>query len=159
MRHLKGYRKLNRTSSHRKAMFRNMVTSLFKYGQITTTDVKAKELRRIAEKVITLSKRVLPETLVAASAEEQKLLVARRVHLRRQAALWVNERDVLHHLFEVIGPRFAKRQGGYTRILKLSFRPGDNAAMSLIQLVEGEDAPVAAPAPEATTPSDATPAA
>lgn len=158
MRHLKGYRKLNRTSSHRKAMFRNMVTSLFKYGQITTTDVKAKELRRIAEKVITLSKRVLPETIVAASSEEQKVLAARRVHATRQAALWVNDRDVLHQLFNTIGPRFAKRQGGYTRILKLSFRAGDNAAMSLIQLVEGDAAP-AASAPEASTPSDATPAA
>lgn len=135
MRHMNGYRKLNRTSSHRKAMFKNMVTSLLRYGQITTTDIKAKELRRIVEKVITLSKRVPAEALTAGSPEEQKLKAAQRVHAVRMAARWVNDKDVLRVLFSDYGPRFADRNGGYTRILKLGFRAGDNASMAMIQIL------------------------
>lgn len=135
MRHMNGYRKLNRTSSHRKAMFKNMVTSLLRYGQITTTDIKAKELRRIVEKVITLSKRIPAEALTAGSTEEQKLKAAQRVHAVRMAARWVNDKDVLRVLFSDYGPRFADRNGGYTRIMKLGFRAGDNASMALIQIL------------------------
>ena len=116
MRHLKKGRKLNRNSSHRKAMFRNMVTSLLRHERIETTDAKAKELRRFAEKIITLGKK---DTL----------------HARRQAFTWVRDREVLHKLFSDLGERYRDRPGGYTRITKIGFRRGDAAPMSVIELV------------------------
>ncbi len=119
MRHRKLTTKLGRTSSHRKAMFRNMVTSFLKYEKIETTDIKAKELRRIAEKMVTLGKRG-------------------DLHARRQALAYVRDRDVVEKLFEQISTRFKERRGGYTRIVKTGFRTGDNAPMALIEFV-GEE--------------------
>ncbi len=117
MRHGHGYRKLNRTASHRKAMFVNMVASLLRHEQIVTTLPKAKELRRIADKVITLGK-------------------TNTLHSRRQAAAKIQDDDIVKKLFDVIGPRYADRPGGYTRVLKAGFRYGDNAPMAVIELVD-----------------------
>ncbi len=116
MRHRKAGVKLNRTSSHRKAMFRNMVTSLFKYERIQTTDAKAKELRRWADHIITLAKRG-------------------DLHARRQALSIVREKDVVHKLFSEAGERFGAMEGGYTRIVKVGRRRGDAAPISIIELV------------------------
>ncbi len=122
MRHRKAGVKLNRTTSHRQAMFRNMVTSLFKYDRIRTTDAKAKELRRWADHIITLAKRG-------------------DLSARRQALAIVREKEVVHKLFEEAQKRFGKINGGYTRIVKIGYRPGDAAAVSLIELVKVEDKP------------------
>ncbi len=122
MRHLKSGRQLGRNSSHRKAMFRNMVVSLLNHESITTTDAKAKELRRYVEKVITLGKRGT-------------------VHARRQARVIVNDREVLTKLFTTLAERYKDRPGGYTRIIKLGMRPGDNAPLSVVQLVQEEMKP------------------
>jgi large subunit ribosomal protein L17 len=120
MRHRKAGVKLNRTSSHRDAMFRNMVTSLFKHERIRTTDVKAKELRRWADNLITLAKRG-------------------DLHARRQALAIIREKDVVHKLFAEATERYGAVSGGYTRIVKLGRRPGDAAPISLIELVSSED--------------------
>ncbi len=120
MRHRKSGIKLNRTSSHRHAMFRNMVTSLFKHERVRTTDAKAKELRRWADRIITLAKKG-------------------DLHARRQALAIVREKDVVHKLFEQAQERFGKINGGYTRIIKLGRRPGDAAAVSLIELISAEE--------------------
>ncbi len=120
MRHRKAGVKLNRTSSHRDAMFRNMVTSLFKHERIRTTDVKAKELRRWADNLITLAKRG-------------------DVHARRQALAIIREKDVVHKLFAEATERYGAVSGGYTRIVKLGRRPGDAAPISLIELLSSED--------------------
>lgn len=117
MRHRKKGRKLNRTASHRRATLRNMATSLFRHGRIETTTAKAKELRPYAERLITLAKRG-------------------DLHARRLAATKIQDRQVLGSLFDDLGPRFAERPGGYTRILKLGSRKGDAAEMSLIELVD-----------------------
>ena len=117
MRHLKSGRKLNRNSSHRKAMFRNMATSLFEHEIIKTTVPKAKELRRVAEPLITLAK----EDSVA--------------H-RRKAFDRLRDRDAVTKLFNELGPRYAARPGGYLRILKCGFRSGDNAPMAYVELVD-----------------------
>ena len=118
MRHRNSGRKLGRTSTHRLAMFRNMVVSLFEHERIETTDTRAKELRSIAEKLITQGKKGT-------------------LHARRNAARWVQNPDVLKKLFDDIAPRFAERPGGYTRIVKVRQRHGDNAPMSIIELVPG----------------------
>lgn len=120
MRHRKTGVKLNRTTSHRQAMFRNMVTSLFKHDRIRTTDVKAKELRRWADHIITLAKRG-------------------DLHARRQAMAIIREKAVVHKLFEEAGDRFGAISGGYTRIVKIGRRPGDAAPISLIELLGVED--------------------
>jgi large subunit ribosomal protein L17 len=117
MRHKLGLRKLNRTSAHRQAMLRNMAVSLLTHESIMTTVPKAKELRRVVEPMITLAK-------VATVAN------------RRLAFDRLRDRDVVVKLFNVLGPRFVARPGGYTRILKAGFRAGDNAPMALIQLVD-----------------------
>lgn len=119
MRHGKAGIKLNRTGSHRNAMFRNMVTSLFKYERIRTTDVKAKELRRWADHLITLAKRG-------------------DLHARRQAMAIIREKQVVHKLFEVAPARFANIAGGYTRVVKVGHRPGDAAPVSIVELVSVE---------------------
>ncbi len=119
MRHRKSGVKLNRTSSHRKAMFRNMVTSLFKHDRIQTTDAKAKELRRWADHVITLAKKG-------------------DLHARRQALAIVREKAVVHKLFEEAPKRFGAVSGGYTRVIKVGRRPGDAAPVSLIELITPE---------------------
>jgi large subunit ribosomal protein L17 len=117
MRHQKSGRKLNRNSSHRKAMFRNMASSLFEHEIIRTTVPKAKELRRVAEPLITLAK----EDSVA--------------H-RRQAFDRLRDREVVTKLFNEIGPRYVDRPGGYLRILKCGFRAGDKAPMAYVELVD-----------------------
>jgi large subunit ribosomal protein L17 len=121
MRHRKASLKLNRTTSHRLAMFRNMVTSLFKYERIRTTGTKAKELRRLAEHLITLAKRG-------------------DLHARRQALAIIREKSVLDKLFVEANDKFGNSAGGYTRIVKLGRRPGDAAPMSLIELIVPETA-------------------
>lgn len=121
MRHRKASLKLNRTTSHRLAMFRNMVTSLFKYERIRTTGTKAKEVRRLAEHMITLAKRG-------------------DLHARRQALAIIREKDVLNKLFVEANDKFGRSAGGYTRIVKLGRRPGDAAPMSMIELIVPESA-------------------
>lgn len=124
MRHRHGLRKLNRTSSHRQAMFKNMAVSLLRHEAIKTTLPKAKELRRVVEPLITLAK--VPT------------LANRRLAFDR-----LRDRDMVTKLFNELGPRFAARPGGYTRILKMGFRVGDNAPMAYVELVdraEGETA-------------------
>ncbi len=117
MRHLKSGRKLNRTSAHRKALMRNLVTSLIERGRIRTTDAKAKELRQIADRLVTLGNE-------------------RHCMLGRQAAAFVRTRAAVRKLFDEIAPRFANRSGGYTRVIKLGRRVGDAAPISLIEFVE-----------------------
>lgn len=117
MRHRNGLRKLNRTSSHRLAMFRNMAVSLLQHEAIKTTVPKAKELRRIVEPLITLGK--------------EPTLANRRLAFDR-----LRDRDIVGKLFNEIGPRYKARNGGYTRILKMGFRVGDNAPMAFMELVD-----------------------
>lgn len=117
MRHNKAGRRLGRTTSHRVAMFRNMVTSLLSNERITTTDAKAKELRSIADKMVTLGKKG-------------------DLHAMRQAAAYIRDKKVVTKLFATIAPRYKDRNGGYTRIIKLGIRTGDNAPLSQIELVE-----------------------
>ncbi len=117
MRHAKRGRKLNRTASHRKAMFANMVASLIQHEQIVTTLPKAKDLRPIVEKMITLGKRG-------------------DLHARRQAISQVRDPSVIGKLFDTLAPRYADRNGGYTRVLKAGFRRGDNAPLAVIEFVD-----------------------
>jgi large subunit ribosomal protein L17 len=117
MRHGNGVRKLNRTTSHRLAMFRNMTVSLLRHEEITTTLPKAKELRRVAEPMITLGKK--------------PSLANRRLAFDR-----LRDRDIVAKLFDDLGPRYAKRNGGYLRILKTGFRKGDNAPLALVSLMD-----------------------
>ena len=134
MRHRKSGRKLNRNSSHRKAMFSNMVASLVTHGRIETTEAKAKELRRIADRTINWGVGVadlLAAETKALSQEER----ARLVHARRMARRVLKDVDALGKLFNEIAPRFAGRPGGYTRILKTRTRRGDAAPMAFIELV------------------------
>lgn len=120
MRHRLANRKLGRTSSHRRAMLRNMVTEFIDKERIVTTLPKAKELRSVAEKMITLGKKD-------------------GLHARRQALSYIQKKDVVHKLFADVAPRFAQRNGGYTRILKLGIRKGDNAEVAILELVGSED--------------------
>ena len=145
MRHRKAGLKLSRTSSHRDAMFRNMVTSLFKYERITTTDAKAKEIRRWADKLITLAKRG-------------------DLHARRQAMAIMREKEIVHILFDKFAKKYEVKAGGYTRLVKIGYRTGDAAPMSLVELIDDtqerpkkkkakktevkEATPVEAPAPK-----------
>src|SRR6202795_4133627 len=117
MRHGMSGRKLNRTSSHRKAMFANMAQALIKHEQITTTLPKAKDLRPVVEKLVTLCKRG-------------------DLHARRLAISRLRDADLVKKLIDVLGPRYKDRNGGYTRIMKAGFRPGDNAAMAVIEFVD-----------------------
>ena len=117
MRHARGYRRLNRTHEHRKALFANMAGSLIEHEQIKTTLPKAKELRRVIEPMITLAK-------------------VDNLSNRRLAFNRLRDRDSVTKLFNVLGPRSASRPGGYTRILKMGFRVGDNAPMALVELVD-----------------------
>jgi large subunit ribosomal protein L17 len=119
MRHRNQGRKLNKTSSHRTAMFANMAAALIKHEQIKTTLPKAKELRPVVEKLVTLSRRGGTD-----------------LHARRQALATVRDEDQVRKLFDVLGPRYAGRPGGYTRVLKAGFRHGDNAAMAYIEFVD-----------------------
>jgi len=132
MRHRHGQRKLNRTTSHRLAMLRNMTNSLLTYEAIRTTLPKAKELRRVAEPLITLAK--------------SPTLANRRLAFDR-----LRDKDAVYKLFNELGPRYAKRPGGYLRILKFGFRVGDNAPMALVELMDR-------PEPAAETAEEAKPA-
>jgi len=143
-------------------MYRNMVTSLMVHGQIKTTEAKAKELRRIADKIITMGKRVPPSSLDSLSGEQLKAAQARRVHFIRRARRWVNNPEALERLFGEYAERYKQRPGGYTRVRKVGFRSGDQAPMALIELVGDYDpstAKVRAPkkeaAPVATEPEEA----
>lgn len=120
MRHRKATCKLNRTSSHRNAMLRNMVTSLFEHERIVTTVPKAKEARRVADKMITLAKRG-------------------DLHARRQALSYIQSKDVVAKLFDEIQQQYSDRQGGYTRIIRTGNRLGDAAPMAILELVAYED--------------------
>jgi len=120
MRHMKTGKKLGKTSSHREAMLRNMVTSLLKYEKITTTDAKAKELRKVAEKMITLGKRG-------------------DLHARRQALSFVRDKEIVAKLFDELSARYRDLTGGYTRIMKMGNRTGDNAPMSIIEFIREGD--------------------
>ena len=131
MRHNKSGRSLGRKPDHRQHMMRNMVTSFFEHEKITTTDTRAKELRKVVDKMITLGKRG-------------------DLHARRQALQVIRVPKVVGKLFELIAPRYQQRPGGYTRIIKLANRQGDNAPMVIIELVEEEfTAKVKKPAPVA----------
>jgi large subunit ribosomal protein L17 len=120
MRHRNDHRKLSRNGSHRKAMLRNLVTSLLDHETIRTTDAKAKEVRRVAERMITLGKRGT-------------------LHARRQALRTIRSREVAAKVFDTLATRFRTREGGYTRILKVGPRIGDRAPISIIQLLPGEE--------------------
>ena len=117
MRHGNAHRKLNRTAEHRRAMFANMCVALIKHEQITTTLPKAKELRPIVEKLVTLGKRG-------------------GLHARRQAIAQIRDVAIVRKLFDVLAPRYKERQGGYTRIMKAGFRFGDNAPLGVIEFVD-----------------------
>lgn len=119
MRHKHGYRKLGRDSAHRKALLRNLATSLITHERITTTLPKAKELRSVVEKMVTLGKKG-------------------SLHHRRQAASYLFERDAVSKVFSSLATRFKDRQGGYVRILKRGLRPGDGAQMAIIEFVDFE---------------------
>ena len=121
MRHSKGYRRLNRTHEHRKALFANMAGSLIEHEQIKTTLPKAKELRPIVEKLITLAKRG-------------------DLHARRLAASQLKEDQYVTKLFDILGPRYTERNGGYTRVLRAGFRYGDMAPMAIIEFVDRDAA-------------------
>ncbi len=130
MRHLKIGRKLNRTPSHRLALMRNLVRSLFRHERIKTTDPKAKELRRWADRMIGLGKQG-------------------SLHARRQALAFIRDGDVVRKVFDTLGPRFKDRPGGYTRIVKLGWRHGDHAPISVVELVAADSAGSAGAAPAA----------
>ncbi len=136
MRHGHGLRKLNRTSSHRLAMLRNMTVSLLRHEEIRTTLPKAKELRRVVEPMITLGKR--------------PSLANRRLAFDR-----LRDRDIVAKLFDDLGPRNAKRNGGYLRILKTGFRKGDNAPLALVSLIERQEAEAPAPQDKKKAPKKA----
>jgi len=139
MRHQKSGRKLGRNSSHRKAMFRNMVTSLLAHETIVTTDAKAKELRPIAEKMIGLGKRG-------------------DLHARRQALAYLKDKAITHQLFGDLKDRFLNRQGGDIRIIKKGNRKGDGAPISIVQLLPGEQQKKAAKIKKETQPKETKPA-
>ena len=130
MRHRNGLRKLNRTSSHRQAMLRNMANALLRHEAIKTTLPKAKELRRVVEPLITLGKK--------------PSLANRRLAFDR-----LRDREMVVKIFDVMGPRYANRNGGYLRILKMGFRVGDNAPMAYVELMDRPEASEAAEAPTA----------
>jgi large subunit ribosomal protein L17 len=117
MYHGRAKRRFNRTAEHRKAMFANMALGLIKHEQIITTLPKAKDLRPVVEKLVTLGKRG-------------------DLHARRQALAQIRDTDLVRKLFDILGPRYRTRSGGYTRVLKAGFRPGDNAAMAVIEFVD-----------------------
>ncbi|MDH3624286.1 MAG: 50S ribosomal protein L17 [Myxococcales bacterium] len=157
MRHQKAGRKFGRNTSHRRAMFRNMAGNLVLHGQIKTTDAKAKELRRIADRLVTKAVRLGDDLTVDVAKlkdeDERQRILARRLHARRQVARFlpkqlaktnpdgtVEEVDLIHKLFTDIAPRYLDRAkndkgGGYTRVIKVNHRRGDNAPMSLIEFL------------------------
>lgn len=132
MRHRKSGRKFNMPTAHRNAMLRNMVTSLLEHGSIVTTEAKAKELRGLTERVLTLGKK----GAAAFNVDPEGAGKVIRVHHIRRARLWVTNLDVLKKIFSEYAARFETRPGGYTRVVKLGNRVGDNAPMAKIELVD-----------------------
>ena len=126
MRHGMAHRKLNRTHEHRKAMFANMASALIKHEQITTTLPKAKELRPIVEKLVTMAKH---------AGKDEK----RSLNLRRLAVARIRDKDMAKKLFDTLGPRYAERDGGYIRIMKAGYRYGDNAPLAVIEFVDRDE--------------------
>ena len=139
MRHQKSGRKLNRDSAERRALYRNMVISLFRHGRIKTTEAKAKELRRVAERLVTVSKRGVED---AKSRGAAALLAA-----RRRARRWIHDPEVLQKLFDDLADRYSERAGGYTRIIKLDRRLGDCAPMAILEMMPDERKTPAPPSP------------
>src|SRR6185436_5129610 len=148
MRHQRAGVHLSRTSAHRKALFSNLVAALFYSERIRTTDAKAKETRRLAERTITWARRV-GEVLTKKPDRRTTEESARVVHAVRMARRVVRDRGAVLKLFDEIAPRFLGRRGGYTRIVKLGQRPGDAAPMSLLELIPEDGAPAAAETPPA----------
>lgn len=135
MRHHRAGKKLGRDSAHRKALYSNLTGALIEHGRIRTTEAKAKAVKPIAEQLITLGRRG-------------------GIHARRQALAYLRSQDVVHRLFSDVGPRFAERPGGYTRIVKLGPRQGDSAAMVYLELVDYVPAPEEAPAAARSRPRE-----
>lgn len=119
MRHRVAKKKLSRDKGHRKALYRNLLTELFRYERIRTTEAKAKAIQPYADKLVTLAKRG-------------------DLHARRQVLKWINDKDVVDHLFYAVAPSFENRNGGYTRVIKLGRRQGDAAPVAIIELVEAD---------------------
>jgi large subunit ribosomal protein L17 len=166
MRHLKAGRKLHVDTKQRTANFRNMVTSLMLHGRIRTTEPRAKEIRRIADRVITLGKRIPPSAIEGLEGAQKEAMLARRLHAIRLARRWVKDRSALSMIFNEYSERFQARAGGYTRITKLGRRAGDNAPMSLVELLPAQadalpvdETSVETPAAETAVESPETPAA
>lgn len=134
MRHRKSGRPLGRTSAHRRAMYRNMVTSLLQHEKIHTTEAKAKELRRFADKTITRGLSVL-DLVQKPTDQRTPEETAKIVHAMRMAGRLVHDKDVLKKLFTELAPKYKERPGGYTRILKTAPRVGDAARMAIVELV------------------------
>lgn len=173
MRHLKAGRKFGRNTSHRRAMLRNLAGNLMLHERIETTDAKAKELRRVAERLITRAVRLGDDLTVdlgtVTNDEERERILARRTHAQREVARFlpkvlgkstddgdVEEVNLVHKLFHEIAPRYverakAQRGGGYTRIIRLNPRRGDNAKMAVIELLSADDGSSAAPSQEASS--------
>ena len=143
MRHQKSGRKFGRSSSHRKAMFRTMVTNLLEHERIQTTEAKAKELRGVVERTISISLR-LGDLLEKPKADRSREEHMRVVHAMREASKMIRTREMVHKLFEEIAPALRGRPGGYTRVIKLGQREGDGASMALIELVSRTDGASAA---------------
>jgi len=135
VRHHRAGKKLGRDSAHRKALYSNLTGALIEHGRIRTTEAKAKAVKPIAEQLITLGRRG-------------------GIHARRQALAYLRSQDVVHRLFSDVGPRFAERPGGYTRIVKLGPRQGDSAAMVYLELVDHVPAPEEAPAAARSRPRE-----
>ena len=133
MRHNVDAKKFGRDASHRKAMWRNMATSLFREGRIRTTKAKARELRRVADRLVTLAKRAA----TYAEGDEQQI-AARKLHLRRQAYGFLRDKAVVAKLFDEIAGKYLERNGGYTRLIKIGQRKGDGAEIAFVELVEEE---------------------
>jgi large subunit ribosomal protein L17 len=147
MRHKRAGLHLSRTAAHRKALFSNMVAALLTYERIRTTEVKAKEIRRLGERAITLARRlgvILTKKPDKRTDEER----ARVVHAMRMALRVVRDRDAVLKLFEEIGPRYLSRHGGYTRLMKVAQRPGDAAPMALLELIPTDGGESSKPAPK-----------
>src|SRR5688500_13465393 len=136
MRHNTLKNRFGRTTSHRESMIRNMVTNLFKWEKMETTIPKAREVRRHAEKIITLGKRVTLTRLNKASGAEKDKLSAARLHAMRLAGRTVQDKDVLRKVFDELGARYESRNGGYTRLLKLGARLGDGTEVGILELVD-----------------------
>jgi large subunit ribosomal protein L17 len=151
MRHQRAGVHLSRTSAHRKALFSNLVASLFTYERIRTTDAKAKATRRLAERTITWARR-LGDVLTKEPDKRNDEEKARVVHAVRMARRVVRDRGAVVKLFDEIGPRYLGRHGGYTRIVKIGQRPGDAAPMSLLELIPDENAAARAPIEEGEAP-------